>query len=60
MSKLDRATASHLRAWLKRNVHASDRREVEQQIRALLRDDPDLITSHSWPEMRRMAGEMAQ
>jgi len=29
--------------------------ETEQNILALLRDHPDLILTHSWPEMERMA-----
>ena len=52
---MDRQTADHFYAWLDRVVHESEQHTVEQQIHALLRDHPDLIETHGWSEMRRMA-----
>jgi hypothetical protein len=52
---MDRDTAEHFYAWLEREIHISDQHEVEQGIHALLKDHPDLVNTHSWPEMRRMA-----
>jgi hypothetical protein len=52
---MDHATAEHFYAWLDRCVAADEQHEVEQQIHALLREHPDLVKTHSWPEMRRLA-----
>jgi hypothetical protein len=52
---MDRDTAEHFYAWLDRTVHVEDQHEVEQQIHALLREYPDLVNTHSWPEMRALA-----
>ncbi len=52
---MDYETAEHFYTWLERTVHIQDQHEVEQQIHALLRTQPDLVTNHSWPELRRMA-----
>lgn len=54
---MSRDTAEHFYAWLE-TVHASEQHEVEQMIHALLRLHPDLVNTHSWPEMRRMAEVM--
>jgi hypothetical protein len=51
---MDRETAEHFYAWLDRTVPADEQHEVEEQILALLREHPDLVGTHSWPEMRRM------
>ena len=51
---MDYQTAEHFYLWLDR-VHESEQHTVEQQIHALLRDYPDLVLTHSWPEMRRLA-----
>jgi len=52
---MDQDTAEHFYRWLESTVHERDQHEVEQQIHALLREHPDLVNTHSWPEMRRMA-----
>ena len=52
---MDRQQAEHFYKWLERTVHIEDQHEVEQGIHALLRDYPELLETHSWPEMRRMA-----
>jgi len=52
---MDRATAEHFYAWLERHVFEDEQHAVEQAIHALLREHPDLVHTHSWPEMRRMA-----
>jgi len=48
-------TAAHFYAWLEHMVPRPKQFETEQNILALLRDHPDLILTHSWPEMERMA-----
>ena len=53
---MDYATAEHFYAWLEAKVHESEQHTVEEAIHGLLRDDPSLLETHSWPEMRRMAG----
>ena len=52
---MDRQTAEHFYAWLEKTVHISEQHEVEQGIHALLRDYPELLETHSWSEMRRLA-----
>jgi hypothetical protein len=52
---MDRATAEHFYAWLERTVATDEQHEVEQAIHALLRQHPELVQTHSWPEIRRMA-----
>ena len=48
--------AEHFYAWLEKTVHEGDQYVVEQQIHAILKDHPTLISEgKSWPEMRRMA-----
>ncbi len=51
----DRATAEHFYRWLSKHVAEDEQHAVEQAIYDLLRVHPDLTTTHSWPEMRRMA-----
>jgi hypothetical protein len=51
---MDRETAEHFYTWLE-TLHRFDQHEAEQAIHALLRDDPDLLLTHSWPEMWAMA-----
>jgi hypothetical protein len=53
---MDRQTAEHFTAWLENWVHESEQHAVEQAVHALLRDDPSLVLTHSWPEMRTMTG----
>ena len=48
-------TAEHFYTWLEAHVHESEQHDVEQGIHMLLREYPDLVDTHSWPEMRRMA-----
>ena len=56
MSKvMDYKTAEHFYAWLDRDVFDDERHDVEQAIHTLLREQPELVETHSWPEMRRMA-----
>lgn len=52
---MDNQTASHFYAWLDHMVPRREQWNVEQDILALLRDHPELVETHSWPEMRRMA-----
>lgn len=52
---MDKFTQEHFQAWLNNTVPESSRSEVEQCIIALLRLNPELIETHSWPEMRDIA-----
>lgn len=52
-TRLDIQTKQHFSRWLE-TVAAADRREVRRAIVALVARDPDVLQSHSWPEMRRM------
>ncbi len=52
---MDCDTAEHFYNWLDCHVAEDEQREVEQAIHALLRDQPELLNTHSWPEMRNMA-----
>ena len=52
---MDRQTAEHFYAWLEATVADDEQHEVEQAIHELLREHPDLVEVHSWPEMRRLA-----
>lgn len=51
---MDRFTAEHLDTWLERTVLDCDQHAAKQQILALLRDHPDLVNTHTWPEMRSL------
>ena len=53
--RMDRDTAEHFYAWLEFTVHIHEQHNVEQGIHDLLADHPDLIQTHSWPEMRQLA-----
>lgn len=55
MPKMDCDTAEHFYQWLDRTVAPDEQHDVEQVIHALLDDDPTLVNTHSWPEMRAMA-----
>ena len=52
---MDRDTAEHFYAWLERHVAECEQHEVEQNIHGLLRNYPELLATHSWPEIRRIA-----
>lgn len=55
MAVMDRDTAEHFYTWLERTVPLDMQHDVEQGIHQILRDDPDLLNTHSWPEIGRMA-----
>lgn len=50
----DDFTESHFLAWLDRHIFDDEREEIEDGIRQLVFNDPDLTSIHSWPEMKRM------
>jgi hypothetical protein len=52
---MDRETAEHFYAWLERYVREDEQHEVEQAMQQLLGDEPELVNTHSWPEIRRLA-----
>lgn len=56
MSVMSHDDANHFYKWLDKTVHECDQHVVEQQIHAILRDHPTLISEgYGWSEMRRMA-----
>lgn len=52
---MDHATTKHFKAWLFTAVHKPERFEVEQAMRRLLADYPELVETRSWPEIRMLA-----
>ncbi len=52
---MSRDHAEHFYKWLDKTVYKEDQHIVEEQIHALLKEHPDLLETHSWPEMRVMA-----
>ena len=52
---LNEFTSRHLNAWLNK-VHESERDAVLTAILLLAANDPELLESHSWDELRRMSG----
>jgi hypothetical protein len=55
MPVMSRDHAEHFYNWLEKTVFKDEQHTVEEQIHALLREHPDLLETHSWPEMRSMA-----
>lgn len=55
MKVMNYETAEHFYTWLENHVADNEQHTVEQQIHALLKDHPDLVNDHSWPEMRILA-----
>jgi len=51
----DAWTAEHFKQWLARHVHDEDQEQVTRGILLLLAEQPELIDTHSWPEMRSLA-----
>jgi hypothetical protein len=52
---MDRETAEHFAAWLDRMIPPDEQHHVEQIIHDLLADDPGLIETHGWSELRQLA-----
>ena len=52
---MDYETAEHFYNWLERDVPDDEQHEVEQRIHGLLRDYPEMVDTHSWPEMNSAA-----
>lgn len=52
---MDRGTAEHFYAWLERVIPVDLQHDVEQGVHAVLRDHPDLLETHSWLEIARLA-----
>lgn len=52
---MDYETAEHFYTWLECHVAENEQHQVEQDIHGLLRNYPELLTTHSWPEIRRIA-----
>lgn len=55
MAVMNRDIAEHFYAWLERYVPLNQQHDVEQCIHRLLRDYPDMVLSHTWPEMHDIA-----
>ena len=51
---MNRQTTQHLKTWLT-TVSRDQRRQVEHGIRVLVAQYPDLLLTHSWPEMWALA-----
>ena len=60
---MDDWTWKHFEAWLSRTYgnewqgnedRLQEKNECRRRIAQLVEDDPSLIKTHSWPEMRRM------
>ena len=45
----------HLIAWVRIHVADTEQYRVFDAILALLKEYPDLVKTHSWPEMRALA-----
>jgi hypothetical protein len=57
---MDDFTWNHFQSWLDDHVYADERDETERGILHMIGDYPELLQTHSWPEIRRMAeGQMA-
>lgn len=52
---MDEFTMKHFAEWLDRAIAEDEREQVEQNILLLLTEYPELLETHSWPEMRKMA-----
>lgn len=52
---LDAFTAKHFETWIDRVIYEDERERVRGQILRLLEDQPDLLETHSWPELRNLA-----
>lgn len=52
---MDRHAKDHMEAWLKRFVEEDERDAVRAQILALITDEPALIETHTWDEIRNLA-----
>jgi hypothetical protein len=53
---MDEYNRMHFERWLDRvSFDENDRDQLRAQILALLDSDPELLNSHSWPELRDMA-----
>ena len=52
---MDRETAEHFYAWLDRTIPVEEQNTAEESILALLADYPDMVRTHSWPEMLDLA-----
>ena len=52
---MDRETAEHFYAWLDRTIPVEEQNTAEESILALLADYPDMVMTHSWPEMRDLS-----
>ena len=48
----DEFTERHFQQWLDSTVYDDERSQVEQSIRVLVSEYPDLLERLSWPEMR--------
>jgi hypothetical protein len=52
---MDYETADHFYAWLDRYVAPERQSDAENVIHKLLADHPDLVLTHSWPDMLALA-----
>lgn len=55
MDAFDDFTDKHLRAWIEIHRRPEEFDQIYNAIRNLVKDDPYLLSDHSWPELERMA-----
>ena len=52
---MDDFTSNHLKTWIEHTVHLERQESVEAAIRSIVAEDPTLLDTYGWPEIRRMA-----
>lgn len=52
---MDKFTQSHLCHWAEQTIPAHLQFGVIQSIQNLVHDHPNLVETHTWPEMRDLA-----
>jgi len=53
---MDDFTREHFETWLNNTCYDDEKEKIREAILNLLKDDPELIESRSWPELRNLAG----
>lgn len=57
---MDTYTEKHFTAWLNNTILSDERDTLENQIRCFVAEYPDMVESHSWPEIRTLAERWTQ
>lgn len=48
---MDAFTEQHLATWLDSYAREDEREEIERKIRAMVTEYPEMLLTHSWPEI---------